>query len=106
MSLCEAVRQLGFRALHIWHRGERSPELLEQFRCGVGPGIEEVSRYDVVTDTPFYALREIFEAHFPETRIICTTRPCDEWVASIIGHGRAGGAFLARLYNLHGNLGI
>ena len=101
-SLCEAVRQLGFRALHVWYAGEHDPELLERLRCGRGPGVEELSQYDLVTDTPFYALRETFERNFPQSRLICTTRPCEDWIESMIAHRSAGGAFLAREYGLPG----
>lgn len=101
-SIAQAMRLLGFSALRTWPEGEHAPEVLTSFRRGEGPGIAHVTRFELLTDTPFYALRQAFEMWFPQTRIIATSRPRSDWIRSMIRHGRAGGRFLAQMYGIHG----
>jgi hypothetical protein len=101
-SIAQAMRLLGFSALHTWPEGEHAPEILTSFRRGEGPGIVHVTRFELLTDTPFYALRRTFERWFPQTHIIATSRPRSDWIRSMVRHGRAGGRFLAEMYGLRG----
>ena len=99
-SFARATELLGFRSLHIWSKAEESPALLASFQSNDPESRRFVSAYDTLSDTPFYALRDTFERHYPETRILYTTRPKRDWVRSILSNPMAGGEFLARLYGL------
>lgn len=101
-SLCRAVEWLGLRPLHVWHEAERQPETLAHFRANDPACRRFLAQYHVLTDTPFYASRETFEKHYPDTRIVCTTRPREEWVRSMLEMRKAGGEFLVALYGLRG----
>jgi len=59
-----------------------------------------LSRFHTLSDTPFYALRDTFEQYYPETLILYTTRPKNDWIRSMIKHQMAGGEFLANLYGI------
>lgn len=101
-SFTQAAVLLGLRSLHIWDAAEPDADLLRAVHQNTATSRRFLSEFHALADTPFYALRNAFEAHHPETRLLYTTRPREEWVESMIRHGRAGGEFLARLYGLRG----
>lgn len=78
------------------------PRLLAGFEANEAWARSVVEQYHTLSDTPFYCLRETFERFYPDTLILYTTRPRADWVRSMLAHGRAGGAFFARLHGLRG----
>jgi hypothetical protein len=99
-SFARATEMLGFKSLHIWKPGEHNPEILERFRANDPETRQAVEQYHTLSDTPFCALRKTFEQYYPDTLILYTTRPKQDWVKSMLNYQVAGGRFLANLYKL------
>ena len=99
-SLHAAAERLGLKSLHIWAAGEHDPATRARLERSEGPERTFLRGFDVLGDTPFYALRPVLERVFPDARLIATVRPREDWIRSMIAHGRAGGAFLCQHYAL------
>lgn len=99
-SFATATRQLGLKALHIWHDAEYSSSTLIGLLRDSPSSRQHLSGFATLSDTPFYALRETFDANYPDTTIIYTTREKDGWVQSMLAFGTAGGNFLAQMYGI------
>lgn len=101
-SFSRAVELLGFQSLHIWENAEFNPIVIDRLKANDGELRQFLSGYDALSDTPFYALREIFELYYPDTMLIYTTRPKTEWIKSMLNHRMAGGDYLVKRYGLRG----
>jgi hypothetical protein len=70
------------------------------------PSLSRLLEYDALSDNPFYSsatdepVRVRLARQLPHARFVCSTRSRDSWVRSMLRYGSAGGAFLARRYNL------
>ena len=76
-SLTEALRILGYRAVHC-------PLSVLQFQGrSLKLSRDIVDRFDALTDTPIARMyRELDEA-FPGSKFVLTTRPIDKWMGSV-----------------------
>ena len=101
-SFGRAAELLGFKSLHIWHEAENDVSTLAKFMQNNSDSRRFLSQYHALSDTPFYALRDVFEFYYPETSMVFTTRPKRDWVRSMITYRSAGGQFLAQMYRLTG----
>jgi hypothetical protein len=101
-SFARAAELLGLRSLRIWHRAEHDPELLARFKMNDLEARRFLAQYHVLSNTPFYALRDTFERYYADTLLVFTIRPRDDWIQSMINKKLAGGTFLANLYGPRG----
>ena len=99
-SFAAATEMLGFQSLHIWHEAEKDPEVLNMFIGNQDEARNFLSQYHTLSDTPFYAFRDVFEKYYPDTLLVYTTRSKESWVQSMINHGNAGGVFLSGRYDV------
>jgi hypothetical protein len=76
-SLTEALRTLGYRAVHC-------PLSLVAFNgSGLKLNKRVVARYDAFTDTPVARVYKELDAEFPGSKFILTTRNIDAWLRSV-----------------------
>ena len=101
-SFSRALELLGLRSLHIWKRAELDPTLLTRLKSNDPRLRRFLAQYHALSDTPFYALRNVFERHYPDALLVHTTRPKDDWIRSKLNFKTAGGEFLSSLCELRG----
>jgi Sulfotransferase domain len=76
-SLTEALRILGYRAVHcplsiVTFNGKR-----------LGLNTRVVDQYDAFTDSPVAGVYRELDKSYPGSKFILTTRPIDKWIASV-----------------------
>ena len=76
-SLTEALRTLGYRAVHC------PLSLLSLSRGRLELNRRFVHRFDAFTDSPVARVYKELDAEFPGSKFILTTRPLDAWLRSI-----------------------
>ena len=119
-SFSLAAAMLGMRVRHVWcRRPWRWADTCVNNRTKHLPSQKEVDRgtvadirgvYEALADDPFFMVkREEYlsyaASHGGKVTFICTARPKEDWVKSIMYHGTAGGTemhlMMERLFNEH-----
>jgi hypothetical protein len=76
-SLTDALRVLGYRAVHC-------PLSIVAFNGkGLKLNTSVVGRFDAFTDSPVARMYKELDHAFPGSKFILTTRPLDKWMASV-----------------------
>ena len=76
-SLTEALRILGYRAVHC-------PLSIVKFNGhGLQLSTSVVERYDAFTDSPVARMYRELDSAYPGSKFVLTTRPVERWLASV-----------------------
>ena len=98
-SFDDFLTRAGYKTAHVGY-GELDKEAIAQFKnSGTGKIYDYMVRFKILSDSPYYGLIDSLKKHYPNIKLVATSRSKSSWLKSMKGHINAGGSYLRNIYS-------